>query len=67
MKKFQEIDQWIEKQNNKKNIILRLPIPGYDRFKLEISPKQKKTIRLYRYENEKVRYMKIGEYPYMKF
>lgn len=69
MSDFIKIDKWIERQKNDQDFYIRLPIPGFEKFKLFISPKQKKCIHMYHYDDAtgKVTYPKIGEFPYLKF
>lgn len=67
MKNFQQIDQWIEKQHNSKKHTVRLSIPDYPSFKLEISPKQRKAIRLYYHRDKKTTFVNIGIYPLCSF
>lgn len=69
MNDFAKIDKWIERQKNDQDFYIRLPIPGFSKFKLFISPKQKKCIHMYHYDDTtgKVTYPKLGEFPYLRF
>ena len=62
-----QVDRWIEKQTNSKDFTIRIKIPGYEKFRLEISQTGKKTIRMYYYKNGKVTYPLVGEIPYVNF
>ena len=64
---FEKVDKWIEAQHNPKKITIRLKIPGFEKFKLEIGPSQRKTIRLYYSKRGRACYILLGEYPYVRF
>ena len=64
---FEKVDKWIEAQHNPKKITIRQKIPGFEKFKLEIGPSQRKTIRLYYSRRGRACYILLGEYPYVKF
>lgn len=64
---FEKIDKWIEAQHNPKKITIRQKIPGFEKFKLEIGPSQRKTIRLYYSRRGRACYILLGEYPYVRF
>lgn len=64
---FEKVDRWIEDQFNPKDFTIRVKIPQFEKFKLEINPKQKKTIRLYHSKHGKANYILLGEYPYVRF
>ena len=63
---FKQVDEWILRQDTSgKNYTVRYSIPGYPKFKLEVSPKGKKVIRFYSPQNGKAVFVKIGEIPYI--
>lgn len=65
---FKQVDEWILRQDTGgKNYTVRYSIPGYPKFKLEVSPKGKKVIRFYSPQNGKAVFVKIGEIPYITF
>lgn len=64
---FEKVDKWIEAQHNPKKITIRQKIPGFEKFKLEIGPSQRKTIRLYYSKRGRACYILLGEYPYVRF
>ncbi|CAD7286877.1 tyrosine-type recombinase/integrase [Campylobacter suis] len=64
---FKKMRNWIDSQRNTKEIPTRIKIPDSPRWRLEISPKQKKTIKLYTNIDNKVNYISIGEYPIDSF
>jgi hypothetical protein len=64
---FEKVDKWIEAQHNPKKITIRQKIPGFEKFKLEIGPSQRKTIRLYYSRRGRACYILLGEYPYVRF